>query len=548
VFKYFPVIALGWVQGLALAAFYIMLGGELQLVLDANPAALQPGATALMVLFVLVAALAAFGVPFLAARGQAADEAGERQRVIRHVFKLGVAERSRERTGAVISTATDGVERAAAYRGTFLGPMIGSMTAPLAVLVAMAIFLDPVVAGLTALALPVIPIALGGFQAAFRGVSRRYRENGRLFSAKFLDAIQGLGTLRLMNAERRHGHSLAAAAEELRRHVMRLLAGNQVMLFAVDSLFSLAFIASVTGLALWRISDGWINPGQGLGLVLCGTLLLDPLDRIGQFFYIGMGGTASVKEINALLAEPPAVPDPADALPPLDDAASAAPHALPPGDGAGIPAVELDSVRFAYGEGPTVLDGMSFKVGEGQRVALVGPSGAGKTTIAELLQGNIRPAAGTVRLFGQDVIHQPLAWQRRQMAVVAQHTYLFTGTLRDNLLVADPAADDRRLAAALAAADLTEFVAELPDGLDTPVGERGLALSGGQAQRLGIARAFLKDSPILVLDEPTAHVDLASERAILGALDRLGRDKTVVAISHRQATIAGADRIIEVAR
>jgi ABC-type multidrug transport system fused ATPase/permease subunit len=210
--------------------------------------------------------------------------------------------------------------------------------------------------------------------------------------------------------------------------------------------------------------------------------------------------------------------------------------------------VELTDVRFAYGDGPEVLSGLSLAVAQGERVALVGPSGAGKTTVAELLLGNLRPGAGTVRLFGADVERVPLAWQRAQLATVAQHTYLFTGTLRQNLLVAAPDADDRRLTEALAAADLADFVAELPDGLGTAVGERGLALSGGQTQRLGIARAFLKDAPVLVLDEPTAHVDLASERAILAALNRMGRGRTVIAISHRQATIADADRTVEVGR
>ncbi|MDR1117997.1 MAG: ABC transporter ATP-binding protein/permease [Bifidobacteriaceae bacterium] len=534
--KIFPVVALGWVQGITLAAFYVLLGGQVQLVLVDPAEAFGASAVATMAFLALIAGLAAWGVPFLAGRGQAQEEAFQRRRVMAHVFKLGAAQRSRERAGAIVSTATDGVERAAAYRSTFLGPMIGSMTAPIAVLAVMALFLDPVVAAWTAVAIPVIPLALGGFQAAFRGVSRRYRENGRVFSAKFLDAIQGLPTLRLMNAEGAHGRRLAAAAEDLRRHVMRLLAGNQLMLFAVDSLFSLAFVAAVAGLSVWRIGQGAVSPGDGLALVLCGTLLLEPLDRIGQFFYIGMGGMASVKEINALVAEVPAVPDPADQAAP-------SPHAADPGE---VPAVALADVHFAYSDGPEVLDGLSLEVATGEHVALVGPSGAGKTTIAELLQGNLRPVGGRVSLFGRDAETQPLAWQRAQLAVVAQHTYLFTGTLRENLLVADPDAPEERLWEALRAADLADFATGLPDGLDTKVGERGLALSGGQAQRLGIARAFLKDAPILVLDEPTAHVDLASERAILEALDRLGKDKTVIAISHRRATIQDADRTVEV--
>ncbi|MDR2348222.1 MAG: hypothetical protein LBD90_06365, partial [Bifidobacteriaceae bacterium] len=209
--KSFPVIALGWVQATGLAGLFILLGGQVDLVLEGSGQAFAAPSLVLMTLLAAAAGAAGWGTPFLAARGQAADESAERRRVVAHVFKLGAAQRSRERTGRLVSTATDGVERAAAYRGAFLGPMIGSMTAPLLVLALMAVFLDPVVAGWAALAVPAIPAALGGFQAAFRGVSRRYRENGRLFAAKFLDAIQGLPTLRLMNAERAHGRQLAAA-------------------------------------------------------------------------------------------------------------------------------------------------------------------------------------------------------------------------------------------------------------------------------------------------------------------------------------------------
>ncbi|MDR3107721.1 MAG: hypothetical protein LBU05_05945, partial [Bifidobacteriaceae bacterium] len=267
------VIVLGWVQSLALAGVYCCVG----LIANWNARPYVAGSAAwygpTVIGLAAVAAVAAGAVPYLAARDQAADESAERRRVVAQVFRLGAAERSRERTGAIVSTATDGVERAAAYRGSFLGPMIGSMTAPLLVLILMGAVLDWVVAAWTALALPVIPLALGGFQAAFRGVSRRYRASGRVFAAKVLDAIQGLPTLRLMNADRAHGRALAAAAEDLRRHVMRLLAGNQLVLFVVDALFSLAFIAVVTGLAAWRLAADAIGPGQALALVLCGTLL-----------------------------------------------------------------------------------------------------------------------------------------------------------------------------------------------------------------------------------------------------------------------------------
>jgi ABC-type multidrug transport system fused ATPase/permease subunit len=528
-----------------------------------------------MVGAVVVGALAAWMVPLLGGRDQPREEHRERTRITRHIFALGVTERTRERTGRIVSTATDGVERAAAYRATFLAPMIGSLAVPLAVLVILGIAVDRTSALLLAIALPAIPLTLGAFQSVFRNVSSRYRASSRVAAAQVLDAIQGLGTLRLLGAGREMGRRLAAAAEDVRRHVMRLLAGNQLVLLIVDAAFSLAFVTAAAALALTRYDAGHITAGGALALVLCSSLLLDPLDRVGQFFYIGMGGLASIREIKALLAQPPAVTDAADAVTPQDPAVTDALGVRAPAvtDAAGgvppgasvppaastpatvssfrqtfrstpVPLLELDRVAFSYTPDVPVLRDVSFAVHQGERVALVGPSGAGKTTVAALVQGVARPDTGTIRVAGHDTRGVPLAWLRGLIAVVAQHTYLFTGTLGENLRIADPSATDAQLWHALSLADLADFARTLPAGLDTPVGERGLALSGGQTQRVAIARAFLKNSPLLILDEPTAHVDLASERAILAALDRLAVGRAVLTISHRPATITSADRII----
>jgi ABC-type multidrug transport system fused ATPase/permease subunit len=554
-------VFLAVVAGSALAFLYLLLGIAFDQVRDGRtPAA---GEFAAMVGVGIVGAVAVGAVPLLGGLDQPREEHRQRRRVVAQVFALGVAERTRERTGRIVSTATDAVERAATYRSTFLAPMIGSLAVPLAVLAIVALWVDRFSALVLALALPVIPLMLGTFQSIFRKVSAQYRAASRVASAQFLDAIQGLGTLRLLGAGREMGRRLAGAAENVRRHVMRLLAGNQLVLLAVDSLFSLAFVAAATILALARYDAGRISPGQALSLVLCSSLLLDPLDRVGQFFYVGMGGMASVREINGLLAQPPAVVDPAPAQAgPSGDAigsgGAAAPIPKPPaaagpamGSAAGVagsaPALELDRVTFGYDPAVPVLREASLTVAPGERVALIGPSGAGKTTVAALLQGFLRPDAGAVRLWGRDVTTVPLAWQRAQLAVVAQHTYLFTGTLRENLLIADPEADETRLWAALDASGLGGFVRALPAGLDTPVGERGLALSGGQTQRVAIARAFVAGAPILVLDEPTAHVDLAAERSILTALERLGRGRAVLTISHRPAAIVSATRVIRLA-
>src|SRR5207249_205460 len=175
----------------------------------------------------------------------------------------------------------------------------------------------------------------------------------------------------------------------------------------------------------------------------------------------------------------------------------------------------------------------------GSTVALVGPSGAGKTTIASLLLRFWDPQSGVVRLFGHDLREYALDDLRRRIALVAQDTYLFNDTLRANVLLARPDAS----AAAVDAAALGDLVAELPDGLDTIVGERGAQLSGGQRQRVAIARAFLKDAPVLILDEATSHLDAISEAQVREALERLARDRATLVIAHRLSTVRDADAI-----
>lgn len=523
-----PVL-LAWLGALALAAVYLGIGTALDSLISG--AAISAGTTATL----LVAPVVVGGFAWAGLRGtsaaQARTEAGLRRGLVEHVFSLGSAERGRAWTGRTVGTATDGVERSAMYSATFIGPMIGSMTIPVLVLIVLATTIDGFTAGFLAIALPVIPLFIGGFQRVFRKVSGRSREAARRLSAQFLDALQGLGTLRALHAGAAVGARLADAAEHQRRRTMQLLAGNQLVLLISDAVFSLAMITTATGLAIARLRDGAITPGQAVAVVLLATLLLEPLDRIGQFFYIGMGGIAATKEIRGFLRTETPYPVDPDATEPDERART----------------VDLEDVDFAYEDAAPVLRGAGLHVADGEDVALVGRSGAGKTTTLELVQGSLRPASGTVRLGGHDLARTTPRWTRRQSAVVAQSTYLFTGTLADNLRIADPVADDERLWQALTDAHLADEVRSWPDGLGTLVGERGLALSGGQAQRVAIARALLKDAPIVLLDEPTSQVDLTSEREILAALERLTDGRTVLTVAHRASTIAGADRVVRVA-
>jgi len=219
-------------------------------------------------------------------------------------------------------------------------------------------------------------------------------------------------------------------------------------------------------------------------------------------------------------------------------------------DGAGVSAAEpsgliFRDVEFSYaGTKLPALQDISFDVPVGKSLALVGPSGAGKTTIAHLFMRFWDPASGSVQLDGHDLRDYRLDEMRRRIALVAQDTYLFNDTLRANILIAKPNASTGELTQAIKRAALNKFVGGLPDGLDTPVGERGMRLSGGQRQRVAIARAFLKDAPILILDEATSHLDTVNEQMVRSALDDLMADRTTIIIAHRLSTVRDADRIV----
>jgi len=205
----------------------------------------------------------------------------------------------------------------------------------------------------------------------------------------------------------------------------------------------------------------------------------------------------------------------------------------------------LDDVEAAWGEEP-VLEGVNLTVRRGEHLAVVGPSGAGKSTLMAMLAGNLLPSDGSLRVEGTELSAATQDQVRSASALVAQTTWLFTGTIADNLRLAQPYATPSQMWHALEVARLDKEVALMPEGLETQVGEAGLGLSGGQAQRLSLARAFLADRPVLLLDEPTSQVDLASEAAIVESLEQLAQGRTVVTISHRVGALTAADRTVRV--
>jgi ATP-binding cassette, subfamily C, bacterial CydD len=499
-------VVVAWARALASAGAVVAVG---RLVDGVAAGASISGPITWLALFLAGRAALAALPPVIAAVAAGRVERDLRGRIVTAVEGLGPLGRDR-RTGEIVARSTEGVEAVGAYAGRFLPQLVTGMSVPL-FLVAVVAVIDVPTAIVLVLVLPLIPALLRVLERRFASVSDRYRRTADRLAARFLDGVQGLRTLKALDRSTAYGDELAAESERLRVETMRLLRVNQLALLGVDSLFTLGTVVAAAGMAGWRLNSDAVSLGEAVSLVLLGVLLIDPLTQIGRFFYVGAIGRAAARQVGELLTgEGPETPT----------------AAMPASPGA----IVARDLHFAYGEGPDVLTGIDLTVEPGERLALVGPSGAGKSTLASLVLGLARPVTGSLEVGG------PVAY-------VPQNPYLFHGTVRDNLLLASPDASDAELWAALEAAELADTM-RARGGLDAEVGERGLALSGGEAQRLAIARAGLVVAPIVVLDEPTSNVDLETEARIRSALARLTTGRTVLVIAHRRSTIAGADRVL----
>jgi ATP-binding cassette subfamily B protein/subfamily B ATP-binding cassette protein MsbA len=340
-----------------------------------------------------------------------------------------------------------------------------------------------------------------------------------------LTAIRAVQAFAREPLERERFERQAAASLRAHLRLTFLQTGSQM----VVSLLMAAGTAAVVGLAGLRALAGTLTPGDVVLLAGYIVMLYKPLETLAYTAVAVQGAAAGARRVLALLDVQPDVADAADAV------------ALP---GRGWGRLVFEGVSFAYRPGEPVLREVSLDLRPGETVAVVGASGAGKTTLASLVVRFYDPAAGRITLDGYDLRALTLRSLRENVALVLQDPIVFGASIRENIAYGRPDATVAEVEAAARAANAHEFIVALPDGYDTVVGERGVTLSGGQRQRLSIARAFVKDAPVLILDEPTSALDADNERAVLDALARLVKGRTTLIIAHRLSTIRGADRIV----
>jgi ATP-binding cassette subfamily C protein CydCD len=455
-----------------------------------------------------------------------------RERLYRHVLALGPGRVDQQRSGGVALSLMDGVEMLETFFGQYLPQLLVAALTPLIIFLFMA-WLDLT----TSLIFLVFAVFTLVVPALFHSLNRKSalerRDSYAALGNDFVDGVQGLPTLKAFGQSRAHGNLLADRARHLYRSTMFVLAAN-IVTSGVTILGISAGAALALGWGAVRVQNGTLELQVLLIVLMLGVEVFRPLRELVALYHRGMVAMSATTAIYEVLDATPDVVDPADRMP---AAVKAEMHLTPD--------VRFENVSFGYpsrkGE---ALRGLSFSLEAGKTLGIVGPSGAGKSTLVWLLLRFFDAQAGRVLVGGRDVREIPLTTLRESIAVVTQDTYLFYGTVAENLRIAKPGATQAEIEEAATAANAHQFISALPRGYETVVGERGARLSGGQRQRLAIARALLKDAPILVLDEALSSVDAENEAVIQQALERLQRGRTTLVIAHRLSSVQNADRIM----
>lgn len=462
-----------------------------------------------------------------------------RGQLYQRVQQLGPAWLTGERSGDLINTLSDGVEALEAYYARYIPAMSLVALVPLAILVVVAgnDWLSAVVMVVTAPLIPVFMILIG------KGTEKRNQQQWQQLarmSAHFLDVIQGLTTLKLFNASRREAQVVAQIADQYRESTLSVLRVAFLSSFALEFLatVSIALIAVFIG---FRLFWGEMLFFHGFFVLLLAPEFYLPLRNMGTQYHARMAAIGAAERMVEILEEkreetPPNFPLSGEGQ---GNYAPLSPFL----DKGRLGGVSFRNVAFTYPDNRPALTNLTLDIPAGKTLAIVGASGSGKTTLIHLLMGFLQPQSGQI-LVGDTPLAEiaPDTW-RKQLAWLPQKPQLFPGTIADNIRLGNPQVTLEQMQAAAQQAYADEFIVKLPQGYDTVVGEAGQGLSGGQIQRLALARAFLKDAPLVILDEATANLDQDSETLVHAGVRQLASGRTLVMIAHRLRTVQDADCI-----
>jgi thiol reductant ABC exporter CydD subunit len=525
------------------------------------------------ILLSLARAGSTWGSEVAAQRAAGRIKSDLRERLAAHMLALGPAYTRGERSGELVNTAVEGVEALDAYFSQYLPQLALAVLVPLTML-AFILSLDLVsglVLLLTAPLVPLFMILIGNLADTL--TRRQWRSLGRL-SSHFLDVLQGLTTLKLLGRSRDQIRTIAQVSDRFRQTTLGVLrvAFLSALVMELVTTLSIAVVAVEIGL---RLLYGRLSFEQAFFVLILAPDFYLPLRLLGTRFHAGLAGTAAARRIFEILDAPGFSPVSASSLGgkiqrqtnsknlEVGSKVPSSPQPSPSeGEGADSPfplreggkgvrlaagPVRFEDVYYAYDSGQRpALNGLSFQIEPGHKVALVGPSGAGKSTAVQLLLRFVEPDRGAITVAGTSLRDWPAPAWRAQVAWVPQRPYLFHASVAENIRLARPDAGLDAVIQAAEKAQADTFIRALPQGYGTLIGERGARLSGGQAQRIALARAFLKDAPLLILDEATSNLDPEIEAALQEAVGRLLSSRTALIVTHRLNTAYQADQIVVV--
>lgn len=443
-----------------------------------------------------------------------------REQIYQKLLRLGGSYKEQVNTSEVVQVAVEGVDQLETYFGSYLPQFFYAMLAPLTLFGVLSRVSLPVAAVLL-VCVPLIPLTIAGVQRWAKKLLAKYWGQYTALGDTFLENLQGLTTTKIYQADEFKHQEMNRQSEHFRRITMKVLT-MQLNSIAIMDLIAYGGAALGGILAVLQLRAGRVDlAGCVLILLLAADFFL-PMRLLGSYFHIAMNGMAASEKIFRLLD----LPEPEPRTQPLPEDCT----------------IRMEQVRFGYQPGREVLHGVDLAFPRGSFTALVGESGCGKSTIAGILMGRSRGYQGRVTVGGVDLDRLSEQSLNRNLTYIGHQSYLFKGTVRENLRMAAPQAPDAALWQVLEQVRLADFLRS-GQGLDTPVAEQGGNLSGGQRQRLALARALLHDSPVYLFDEATSNIDVESENDIMDQIHALAKTKTVILISHRLVNVADADRI-----
>ncbi|MHB1432871.1 MAG: thiol reductant ABC exporter subunit CydD [Streptosporangiaceae bacterium] len=505
-----------------------------------NAAAALAGPLVLLLMIVTARALSAFGGEAAALRAATMVKSQLRRALAAHVLRLGPAWLGRQQAGEITAVATGGLDALDGYFARYLPQLVLSVIVPVAVLarVAVADWISALVIGLTVPLIPIFAVLVGLHTRA--QTQRQWDLLSRL-AGHFLDVVEGLPTLKLFRRSGPQERVIAEVTEQHRSATMRTLrtAFLSSLVLELAATLPTAIVAVEVGL---RLLGGDLLYRTALLVLLLTPEAYIPLRAVGLHFHASAEGAAAADRALTILAVPvPAAARPEEPVADHPERWTAAP------DPGRVPIV-LRDVGLSYpGRATPALAGVSLEISPGEHIVVTGPSGAGKISLLALLLRLAEPTSGRIEVGGADLARiDPRHWRDR-LAWVPQHPYLFAGSLAENIALGRPTATRAEITRAAALAGAGDLIAALPAGLDTPLGERGGGLSYGQRQRIALARAFLRDAPLVLLDEPAAHLDPGAAGDLAAVLGRLLAGRTVIEVSHDRTLTAGADRVLTLA-